>query len=108
MNTWFVATVDRLPGRDQFHFIWAPQEFASESAARLYAKEALNRGLRVEAGTLPALRPEIRVRWREAAAWVASEQTRVQAAEAETSRHPRLRLRRRDEDRRVSNSGANA
>ncbi len=48
------------------------QEFKSESAARRYAKDALNEGLRVEAGTLPEIRPEIRVRWREAAAWAAS------------------------------------
>ena len=48
------------------------QEFESESAARRYAKDALNEGLRVEAGTLPEARPEVRVRWREAAAWAAS------------------------------------
>ena len=55
-----------------FSFIWSMQEFESESAARRYAKDALNKGLRVEAGTLPEIRPEIRVRWRETGAWVAS------------------------------------
>ena len=72
MNTWFVSTVNRLPGEQQFSFIWSMEEFESESAARRYAKDALNKGLRVEAGTLPEIRPEIRVRWREAGAWVAS------------------------------------
>ncbi len=70
MNTWFVATVNRLPGEAHFSFIWSMQEFESESAAGRYAKDALNKGLRVEAGTLPG--PQIRIPWREAAAWAAS------------------------------------
>ena len=72
MNTWFVSTVNRLPGVQQFSFTWSMDEFESESAARRYAKDALNKGLRVEAGTLPEIRPEIRVRWREAGAWATS------------------------------------
>ncbi len=72
VNTWFVGTVNRFPREAHFSFIWSMQEFESESAARRYAKDALNKGLRVEAGTLPEIRPEIRVRWREAGAWVAS------------------------------------
>lgn len=75
MNTWFVATVNRLPGEAQFSFIWAMQEFESENAARRYAKDALNQGLRVEAGTLSEIQPEVRVRWREAGDWVASKST---------------------------------
>ena len=70
MNIWFVATVNKLPGEAQFSFIWSMQEFENESAARRYAKDALNNGLRVEAGTLPG--PQIRIPWREAAAWAAS------------------------------------
>ena len=72
MNTWFVGTVNRFPREAHFSFIWAMLEFESESAARRYAKDALNKGLRVEAGTLPEIGPEICVRWREAGAWVAS------------------------------------
>ena len=60
MNTWFASTVNRLPGEQQFSFIWSMEEFESE-------------GLRVEAGTLPEIRPEICVRWREAGAWASSE-----------------------------------
>ncbi len=74
MNTWFVGTVNRLPGEAHFSFIWSLQEFESESAARRYAKGALNGGLRVEAGTLPE--PQVRIPWREAVAWAASGDTR--------------------------------
>ena len=69
MNTWFVSTVNKLPGQPHFSFIWAMREFESESAARRYAKGALNQGLPVEAGTLPEIKPEVRVRWREAVDW---------------------------------------
>ncbi len=48
-------------------------EFETEAAARRYAKDALNRGLRVEAGTLPG--PQVYVPWREAVAWAASGET---------------------------------
>ena len=72
MNTWFVSTVNRLPGEQQFSFIWSMEEFESEIAARRYAKDALNKGSRVEAGTLSEIRPEICVRWREAGAWTTS------------------------------------
>jgi hypothetical protein len=78
VNTWFVSTVNRLPEEQQFSFIWSMEEFESEIAARRYAKDALNKGLRVEAGTLPEMgrlpeiRPEICVRWREAGAWATS------------------------------------
>jgi hypothetical protein len=72
VDTWFVSTVNKLPGEPQFSFIWAMQQFESESAARRYAKDALIQGLRVEAGTLSEIQPEVRVRWREAADWVAS------------------------------------
>ena len=65
MNTWFVSTVNRLPGEQ--HLVDAE----SEIAARRYAKDAL-KGLRVEAGTLPEIGPEICVRWREAGAWATS------------------------------------
>ena len=71
VNTWFVGTVNRFPREAHFSLNWAMLEFESESAARRYAKDALNKGLRVEAGTLPEIRP-ICVRWREARAWVAS------------------------------------
>jgi hypothetical protein len=69
VNTWFVSTVNKAPGERHFNFIWTMQEFESESAARRYAKDALNQGLRVEAGTLREIRPEVRVRWREAMDW---------------------------------------
>jgi hypothetical protein len=72
VNTWFVGTANRSPGEAHFSFIWSMKEFENESAARRYAKAALNKGLRVEAGTLREIWPEFRVRWREARAWVAS------------------------------------
>ena len=72
MNTWFVGTVDKLPGTAQFGLIWSMREFDNESAARRYARDALSKGLRVEAGTLTKVRPEIHVRWRECSAWVVS------------------------------------
>jgi len=90
VNTWFVATVNRLPGEAQFSFIWAMQEFESESAARRYAKDALNQGLRVEAGTLSEIQPEVRVRWREAGDWVASKSTGTSDANYGESRRARL------------------
>ena len=70
MNTWFVSTVNKVPGEPHFSFIWAMQEFESESAAKRYAKDALNQGLRVEAGTLPEMK--VLVRWREAVDWASS------------------------------------
>jgi hypothetical protein len=61
--------VNKAPGQPHFSFTWAMQEFESESAARRCAKDALNQGLRVEAGTLAGMRPEVRVCWREAVDW---------------------------------------
>src|SRR5271157_6451422 len=78
VNTWFVSTVNRLPGEQQFSFIWSMEEFESEIAARRYAKDALNKGLRVEAGTLPG--PQVHVPWPKAAAWAASGETGPQSA----------------------------
>jgi hypothetical protein len=74
VNTWFVGTVNRSPGEAQFSFIWSMKEFENETAARRYAKDALNKGLRGEAGTLPG--PRIRISSREAAAWAASREAR--------------------------------
>ena len=77
MDTWFVGTVNRSPGEAQFSFIWSMHEFENETAARHYAKAALNRGLRVEAGTLPG--PQIRIPWRKAAVWAVSSEARPPA-----------------------------
>ena len=76
MNTWFEGTVDRLPGKAQFGFVWSMREFGNESAARRYAKDALNKGLRVETGTLTKRPPEIQVRSREAGAWIGSSEAK--------------------------------
>jgi hypothetical protein len=70
VNTWFVSTVHRLPGKT-LSFIWGMREFESESAARHYAKVALNNGLQVEAGTLPEIQPQVRVAREDAMAWAA-------------------------------------
>ena len=70
MDTWFVSTVERLPGELNLVFIETMKEFETESAARRYAKDALSKGLRVEAGTLRD--PQVRILWRDAAAWAAS------------------------------------
>ena len=61
--------MNKSPGEPHFSFIWAMQEFERESAARCYAKDALNRGLRVEAGTLREMQPEVRVPWQKAVDW---------------------------------------
>lgn len=78
METWFVSTAARPPGEPHFAFIWTMAEFETESVARRYAKDALNRGLRVEAGTLPG--PQVYVPWREAVAWAASGETGPRSA----------------------------
>src|SRR5271157_5319434 len=78
VETWFVSTAERSPGEPHFAFIWTMAEFETEAAARRYAKDALNRGLRVEAGTLPG--PQVHVPWPKAAAWAASGETGPQSA----------------------------
>ena len=70
MDTWFVATMERLPGELKLVFIWTVKEFKTEAAAKSYAKDALNKGLQVEAGTLVG--PQVHVPWGEAAAWAES------------------------------------
>jgi hypothetical protein len=78
VETWFVSTAAKLPGEPHFAFIWTMSEFETEAAARRYAKDALKRGLRVEAGTLPG--PQVHVSWRKAVAWTASGETGPQSA----------------------------
>ena len=79
VETWFVSTAARPPGEPHFALIWTMAEFETEAAARRYAKEALSRGLRVEAGTLPG--PQVHVPWRKAVAWAASADTGLQSAD---------------------------
>jgi hypothetical protein len=74
VETWFVSTAEKSPGEPHFALIWTMAEFETEAAARRYAKNALNRGLRVEAGTL--LGPQIHVPWRKAVASAASGERR--------------------------------
>ncbi len=45
---------------------------ATDSEAKACASEALIRGLRVEAGTLPGVEPEVRIGWRAAHHWAQS------------------------------------
>ena len=87
VETWFVSTAARPPGEPHFALIWTMAEFETEAAARRYAKEALSRGLRVEAGTLPG--PQVHVPWRKAVAWAASGERGPQSAgePSEASRH---------------------
>jgi len=79
LDTWFVSTVERLPGELKLVFIQTRKEFETEAAAKRYAREALNKGLRVEAGTL--LGPQAHVSWREAVAWTASGEAGPRARE---------------------------
>jgi hypothetical protein len=79
VEAWFVSTAGRSPGEPHFALIWTMEEFETEAAARRYAKDALNRGLRVEAGTLPG--PQVHVPWRKAVAWAESAETRPQSAD---------------------------
>jgi hypothetical protein len=50
------------------------REFESESAARHYAKVALSNGLEVDAGTLPEIKPQVRIPRAQAMAWVTSKE----------------------------------
>jgi hypothetical protein len=99
VNTWFVSTVNRLPGNRNFSLIWAMEEFATEAAARRYAKDALNLGLRVEAGTLSEIEPKVRIHWREAADWAASGEAASSLADYRRRPSPEPRLRRQDQNR---------
>lgn len=81
VDAWFVSTVERLPGELNLVFIETMKEFETEAAAKRYAKDALDMGLRVEAGTLGE--PQVRILGREAAAWAASA-----GAESRPARNP--------------------
>jgi hypothetical protein len=50
----------RLPGEGSIQ-LHLGDERIREAAARRYAKDASNEGLRVEAGTLPEIRPEVHI-----------------------------------------------
>lgn len=68
MASWFVSTTRRI-GSD---VEWLLMCCATEEEAKARASEALVRGLRVEAGTIPGIEPEVRMGWRAAHAWAQS------------------------------------
>jgi hypothetical protein len=68
MTSWFVSTT-RQAGRESE---WLLIACANEDAARRVASEALARGLRVEAGTVPGIEPKVRIGWRAAHHWAQS------------------------------------
>jgi hypothetical protein len=69
MASWFVSTT-RPVGED---VEWGLTPHASEEEARRFASDALVRGFRVEAGTIPGIRPEVRIGWRFVQHWAQSE-----------------------------------
>jgi hypothetical protein len=82
MAKWFVSTARRLPGSEVYDVVWTAEEFETEEMARTFASSALVEGLRVEAGTVSGGLTTVRVCWREAAAWAASERAARQTEEA--------------------------
>jgi hypothetical protein len=68
MASWFVSTTRRV-GED---VEWLLTLCATEDEAKASASEALIRGLRVEAGTIPGIKPERRIGWRAAHHWAQS------------------------------------
>lgn len=69
MLSWYVAKSRRLVEGNIFDVIWEAEDFESEEAARAYASRELQKGQRMEAGTLPGVSPPVRVCWREVGAW---------------------------------------
>jgi len=69
MVSWFVSTTRSVgPEVD-----WRLTPHSSEDEARRFASHALVRGLRVEAGTVPGIRPRVRIGWRAAHHWAQGE-----------------------------------
>lgn len=68
MTGWFVSTT-RAAGAD---VEWLLEEWASEEEARVFAFEAIVRGLRVEAGTVPGVAPRRRIDWTQARNWASA------------------------------------
>jgi hypothetical protein len=73
MTSWFVSTTRRV-GRD---IEWLLTACANEDAARDVAAKALVRGLRVEAGTAPGIKPRVRIGWIAAHHWAQSSNDRA-------------------------------
>ena len=68
MASWFVSTTRRV-GQD---VEWLLTTCATEDEAKARASEALIRGLRVEAGTIPGVEPRKRIGCRAAHDWAQS------------------------------------
>ena len=68
MTPWFVSTT-RPVGVD---IEWVLTACATEDEAKVCASQALVRGLRVEAGTIPGIEPRKRIGWRAAQRWAQS------------------------------------
>ena len=71
MTSWFVSTT-RAVGRE---VEWLLTQHLTEDAAKAFASRELRRGVRVEAGTIPGIEPEIRISWRKAHHWAQSSDT---------------------------------
>ncbi len=65
MSSWFVSTTRPL-GRE---VEWVLTPLPTEDAARAFASNALVRGLRVEAGTVPGVEPKVKIGWQAAHHW---------------------------------------
>ena len=68
MACWFVSTT-RPVGAD---VEWMLTPCSTEDEAKARASDALVRGLRVEAGTIPGVEPRVRIGWRKAHDWAQS------------------------------------
>ena len=72
MNSWFVSTIRTRGAGAQKEVEWLLNECSTEQDAKELAAGALSRGLRVEAGTLPGIRPRVRIEWSAAHDWAQS------------------------------------
>jgi hypothetical protein len=73
MACWFISTT-RPVGAD---VEWTLTPCATEDEAKARASDALIRGLRVEAGTIPGVEPTVRIGWRQAHDWAQSSNARA-------------------------------
>ena len=77
MNSWFVSTTRTNGVGAHKEVEWLLNECATEQDAKELAAGALSRGLRVEAGTLPGIRPRVRIEWAAAHDWAQSSNPRA-------------------------------
>ena len=71
MTSWFVSTTRSAPG-SHYGVEWLLVPCRTEDEAKAFASQALARGLRIEAGTVPGIEPHVRIGWQAAHHWAQS------------------------------------